>query len=49
MLAGGSLGSHPLATTFAAPEAPNPTPTGGGAAGLLLLRVGSFLLALMLA
>ena len=49
MLAGGALGSHPLATTFDAPAAPNPTPTGGGAAGLLLLRVGSFLLALMLA
>ena len=43
------MGTHPLATTFEAGDIPAPTPTGGGAAGLLLLRVGSFLLALMLA
>lgn len=49
MLAGGSLGTHPLATTFDAPAAPLPTPGGGGAAALLLLRIASFLLALMLA
>lgn len=45
MLAGGALGSHPLATTFGASDPVFPSPSGGG--NFMLLGVRAVLLVLL--